>query len=398
MRALQSSRQRVTIIGGSYSGLITGIALARLGLNVSLLEFNRVFKKTARDEPCKLLAISKNSLAIVQEYLGLNLAKYGQSINQIKVLDHGDASMCLDFNPPEAGLDNFGIMIDEFKLNSLLIKKASTIANLTLIEDFKVTDIKNDGDLASVYGSQGKCYESEIVLVCDGKNSHTKSLLGVENYHKNYHQSAIVCDVSHEHNHMGVAVEKFTTQGPFAILPKKGGHDSSIVWTLPTELAQTVLKLDKISQLELVAQKFDGHLGQLKIASKLKAYPLNLNYSTTYCQGRFYILGDALHSIHPLAGQGLNLSLRDCQFLVSSIKESLALGLDIGSNAIINQYSKARFIDNQAMIEGTNFLNGIFSNDSHFLKAARIFGLDAINELPSVKKYFMLYASGLAGL
>ena len=386
-----SAALKAIIVGNGHLGIIAAIGLAKLGVNVSIIDHS--IRKQSFKSAQRLLALSKNSLDIINGFLNINLTDFGQAINFIRVLENG-TNKYLDFDPQEINLDNFGCMIEEHVLNEVLLNHLENIPHIELISDFEITDIIDNGLDASIIGKDYSI-NADLILACDGKNSPIRQLLGIESHSKNYNQSALVCDISHELNHMGIALENFTPQGPFAILPKKGGFDSSIVWTLPNDLADSVLSLNAHDQLKLIKLRFGDHLGNINLKSDIQAYPLVLNYNTVYSSGRFYLLGDSLHSIHPLAGQGLNLSIRDYQFIAESVHQSIVLGLDIGNNAIISNYKKNRLLDNQIMIESTHLLNLIFSNNNNCLKKIRSYGLKIVNNMPLLKSYFMRYASGL---
>ncbi len=383
----------VIVVGGSYLGLLSGITLAALGLKVVVLEKHDFDPLSRPSRPSRLFAISNGSCKIIKQQIGLDMVPLGQNINHIKVMEFGtDAS--LDFNPRDLSLDNFGVMVEESEFYEKLIDIARRTKGLTLIEKCVISDARSTEDMAEI-STKGPTYEASIVLVCDGKNSLLRDLLGIEGITKNYRQSGIICDIWHEADHQGVAVEKFTLQGPFAILPKKGGHESSIVWTLNEELADSVQNLKANEQIELIRERFGMDLGSIKLMSQLKRFPLELRYATTYAEGRFYLLGDALHALHPLAGQGLNLSLRDFEFVVNSIAEAKSLGLDVGANALMADYFKSRYLDNQIMIESTDFINALFSNSFSLLKCSRSLGLDLVDQMPALKSIFMRYAAGV---
>jgi 2-octaprenyl-6-methoxyphenol hydroxylase len=384
--------QDVVIIGGGYLGLLSGITLAKAGLRTVILERGCFSDMEVSSSPCRLFAISEGSRKIIHTYSGLDVSTLGQNINHIHVMEFG-SNAYLDFNPSDLDLPSFGVMVEESILHRQLLSIARSTTNLELIEKSKVLDVVTDDEIVQVI-TDNNTYKANVALVCDGKNSKVRGLLGIETVSKNYNQLGIICDIEHEYNHKGVAIENFTPQGPFAILPKIGGYESSLVWTLHINLADTMLSLSTDEQLSLICERFGGYLGKLKLKCPLRGYPLELKYATTYHKGRFYLLGDALHSIHPLAGQGLNLSVRDFEYVTKQIIESINLGLDIGMNIKLSYYLKSRSLDNQVMIESTNLLNALFSNNAYILKQFRATGLNIVNQLPALKRLFMLYASG----
>lgn len=385
------------IVGAGYLGMISAIGLASRGFEVLLLE-RRPYKPTSASttEPCRLFAISEGSLQVISSLCEIDITNLGQHINGIVVQEFSNGAF-LDFNPKQLNMHNFGIMIEESALMDALHERASHVSGIKSIQISEVRDIENTDDYAVVHTDVGS-WKGDIVLACDGKFSEVRDLLGIDTTFKSYDQHGVIADITHEKSHHGVAIENFTPQGPFAILPKKGGHESSIVWTLRSDLADGVKKLDKAQVVNLIRERMFDVFGKIELKSDVRSYPLDLKYATKYNVGRFYLLGDALHAIHPLAGQGLNLSIRDADFLINNIIKAKELGLDIGANGLLMEYFKNRSFDNQVMIESTNLLNGLFSNNNSFLRAFRSLGLDAVQEMPWLKKLFILYACGLMSL
>lgn len=382
------------IVGAGYLGLISAIALGSRDMNVIVLERkSKASKPSANNEPCRLFAISEGSLRVINSLCGLDISSLGQSINGIRVQEFSNGSF-LEFDPHQLHMKNFGIMIEEDTMMSALQKKATEYKSISYLYDVTINDVSSNDDDAEIHTNFGTI-SAPITLVCDGKFSEVRDLLGIETMLKRYHQHGVICDVGHSKNHHGIAIENFTAQGPFAILPKLGGHESSIVWTLESELATGLKKLSKDQITHLIEERMSGVLGDIELKSEVRSYPLDLKYANSYSSGRFYLLGDALHAIHPLAGQGLNLSIRDADFIINSIIKSASLGLDIGMNGLLTEYFKNRNTDNQMMIESTDLLNKLFSNNNVFLRLFRSVGLDAVEQMPGLKRLFILYACGL---
>jgi 2-octaprenyl-6-methoxyphenol hydroxylase len=384
----------VIIIGGGYNGLSLAGMLANAGIKVCLIEKNNLGgrAKNSRD-PARLLAIAKASCQIYKKYKLLsNIDVLGQGINHIRVVDH-DSHAFIDFDPKDINIDNFGYMVEEYVLGEALYKRLKASATLRILTGHKCGAIHYDANKVRVEIGP-EVLTAKLLVAADGRNSSIRALAGIDNIRQEYDQCAVICDVSHALDHLGIAVEKFMPSGPFAILPKKGGFSSSIVWTLPKAQAGALAKLSENEVLGLLQDRFAGYLGELKLASELKMFPLELVYARKYYGKRLALLGDALHAIHPLAGQGLNLSLRDADALAQLIIEQSNLGLDIGSEHMLKQYQTLREPDNLMMIEGTDKLNWLFANEILPLKLARRFGLKMVNKLPLLKKLFMKYASG----
>jgi 2-octaprenyl-6-methoxyphenol hydroxylase len=205
----------------------------------------------------------------------------------------------------------------------------------------------------------------------------------------------------HEQPHRGVAQEKFLPGGPFAILPmqdsEKGEHLSSIVWTERASLARRLLELDAPSFQAEFARRFGDFLGHVEPHGPRWSYPLGLVHAERYIDERLVLVGDAAHGLHPIAGQGYNLGVRDIAALVEVLVEDKRLGLDIGSAGTLERYARWRRADNFTMVAATDLLNRLFSNDIKPLRLVRDLGLAAVNRTPPLRRFFVRHAMGLVG-
>jgi 2-octaprenyl-6-methoxyphenol hydroxylase len=211
-----------------------------------------------------------------------------------------------------------------------------------------------------------------------------------------YGQSAIVTTVAHEREHHGCAEEHFLPAGPFAILPLKGNR-SSIVWTETAKEAERILALDDAGFHEELEKRFGLKLGDIRVAGVRRAYPLGYFIARSFIADRVALVGDAAHVIHPIAGQGLNLGLRDIAALAEVIADAARLGLDIGSADVLGRYQRWRRFDTMTMGVATDGLNRLFSNHSDVLRLVRDIGLGVVDRLPALKGAFIRQAAGVTG-
>lgn len=211
-----------------------------------------------------------------------------------------------------------------------------------------------------------------------------------------YPQSGIVCTVRHEFPHRGVAVEHFLNSGPFAILPMTGNR-SSIVWTERVETAKRMMALDEAGFTRELAGRFGDFLGGVELEGPRWSYPLALLHAERYSAPRLALLGDAAHAIHPIAGQGLNLGIRDVAALAELIVDDRRLGLDLGNPWLLDRYERRRRLDSVTLSAVTDGLNRLFSNSIEPLRTVRDLGLALVNRLPPVKRTLMRHAMGVLG-
>jgi 2-octaprenyl-6-methoxyphenol hydroxylase len=242
----------------------------------------------------------------------------------------------------------------------------------------------------------GRRATAPLLALCEGRQSATRERIGIAVRQWRYGQTGIVCSVAHERPHQGVAVERFFPDGPFARLPMTGDR-SSIVWALDDALSSTVLALGDAGFLGEVADRFGTDLGELRLASARWSYPLALVLADSYTARRAVLVGDAARGIHPIAGQGWNLALRDVAAVAEIVVDRLRLGLDPGDALALESYSSWRRFDGMTLVAVTDGINRLFATDLLPVRLAREAGLAAVERLGPVKRYFMQHAMGLIG-
>jgi 2-octaprenyl-6-methoxyphenol hydroxylase len=288
----------------------------------------------------------------------------------------------------------FAHMIENRYLIDALVAKAKEFGvdlRATAVDSFENLPHGIAATLAS-----GETLSARLLVGADGARSKIREQAGIVTHGWNYDQSAIVTTVAHEREHHGRAEEHFLPAGPFAILPLTGNR-VSIVWTESNRDAERMIALPDEEFLLELEKRFGLHLGDLKVAGPRKAFPLGLFTAREFIAERLALVGDAAHVIHPIAGQGLNMGLRDVAALAEAIADAARLGLDVGGSDVLERYQRWRRFDTMTMGVATDGLNKLFSNHSDVLRLARDVGLGVVERIPALKKVFIREAAGFTG-
>ncbi len=382
------------IIGGGYCGLLTAIGLHKNGAKVLLLEKNPHIRRVlSHNVPGRLLAISAGSLDICEKFGIANIE--GQSINHIRVWDCATSAI-IDFSPEMVRKQSFGTMIDESEfLNKIYEKLLSLdIEHITSVKNIKIDNNAYSAQVAFQHHDTGIEYTAcaPLLIVANGKMSTICIKSGIQYQKYNYNQYGLVCDVSHAEDHCGVAVEQFRPDGAFAILPKIGGYRSSLVWVVKAENADISVECSHKELEAMINERFGQYLGGAKLETKIKAFPLMNAICKQFYAQRMVVIGDAAHAMHPLAGQGVNLGIRDVRDLVAAVSEQMKYGLDLGDINMLKEYNIKRKFDADIMAETVLTLNNIFISKFFCIKLLRYIGLNAVNYMDAIKQQFVRYA------
>jgi 2-octaprenyl-6-methoxyphenol hydroxylase len=396
-----SERFDVVIVGGGMAGMSLGAALAGSGLSVAVVERldPAVLKEAAFDG--RTTSIAHGSAQVLRGIGLWPLIEAGaEPILDIRVADghpaRGISPLFLHYDHTEVGIDPFGYIVENRDLRDGLFRLAADLPTLEIIAPASVDETVRRADGATVSLSDGRRLECALVVGADGRNSPLRNAAGIQAIAFRYDQTAIVCTVKHERAHAGVAVELFLPGGPFAMLPMTGDR-TNIVWTERSALASEYMALDDAAFLQEVRRRFGDWLGDLELAGPRFSYPLGLMHASRYTERRLALISEAAHAIHPIAGQGLNLGIRDVAALAEAIVDAVRLGLEPGDSTVLARYEAWRRIDNTTLVAVTDLLNRLFSNDVPPIRAARDLGLAAVGKVPPLKRLFMRHAMGVVG-
>jgi 2-octaprenyl-6-methoxyphenol hydroxylase len=300
----------------------------------------------------------------------------------------------LSFAGEIAPHEPFAHMVENRMVVAALTKRAR--ADGVELRATAVRGIEVGGERVDASLSDDRVVGARLVVAADGARSAIREAAGIQSFGWDYEQSGIVTTVEHEREHHGRAEEHFLPAGPFAILPLKGKR-SSIVWTENAHAAERIVALPDAEFHAELERRFGLKLGEIKAVGPRRAFPLGLSVARSFVGERVALVGDAAHVIHPIAGQGLNLGLRDVAALAEAIADAARLGLDIGGADVLDRYQRWRRFDTLTMGVATDGLNRLFSNRSDALRIVRDIGLGLVERMPRLKDMFIREAAGLTG-
>lgn len=391
------------IVGGGLTGLAAAAALsAKRGgapFQLTLIDAGDPAKQREAEFDGRASAITATSKRMFKA-LGIwpALAPDAQPMEKIVVtdskLDAAARPALLQFAEPDFPGEPSAYMIENRHLYAALYDHVVQQDAVRLVTGQRADTVVFNSAEAQVHLEDGSSHAAPLLVAADGRGSRLRVEAGIETVNWSYPQSGIVTTVAHAKPHQGRAEENFLPAGPFAILPLKGNR-SSLVWTEDSALAADIMALDDEGFHAELVRRFGRHLGEVTPAGPRFSYPLAMHVAKTYTAPRLALLGDAAHGIHPIAGLGFNLALRDVAALADVLQAKARLGLDIGSEAVLQEYESWRRFDNLKVALMSDVLNRLFSNDSQALRIARDLGITVVNQLAPLKRFFMREAAGL---
>ncbi len=386
----------VLIIGGALIGGTLACALGRAGISVAVVDMaNPAVAMDAKfDGRASAIALSSRRLL---EGIGIwdKVSNSAAPMLDIRVSEAG-SRLFLHYDHGAVGDEPFGHMVENTHLRRALLEAMGTLDSVRLFAPSTCMELDRSGGRVHARLSGGERISAQVAIAADGRGSPTREAAGIGIVTWRYDQIAIVCTVSHEEPHRFIAHEHFLPAGPFAILPLLGNR-SSLVWTEREDLAPAILALDEEAFTIELRRRFGDFLGRVEVVGPRWSYPLCLHFANTAIAERLALVGDALHGMHPIAGQGLNMGFRDVAALAEVLTDTFRLGLDIGAPDVLEQYQRWRRFDNMLMLALTDGLNRLFSNDITPIRLARTLGLGTVNRIPPLKRFFMRHAMGLVG-
>lgn len=399
----------VVIGGGGFAGMTLGLALARSlpqDFRIAIIDRADPGEATSLASDGRASALSAASTQMLN-CLGVwsHVADEAQPIRDIDITDSSlEAAIRPTVLHYENTLSDAGTpndkpaswMVENFRLRNALAICTDEMPSITWLAPDSLESFEVDDHGVTVALASGRDCRGRLLIASDGRRSKIRDAAGIKTVNWAYSQLGIVTTVGHEKPHNDTAIQHFLPSGPFAILPLKGNR-SSLVWTEDEKRGREIMKLDDAAFLGELEQRFGRRLGAVELAGPRMAYPMETHLARTYIAPRLALIGDAAHGVHPIAGQGLNLALRDVAALTEVLVDTARLGLDIGAGEPLERYEQWRRFDNTLSTFVFDGFNRLFSSDNTALRAFRDFGLGLVDRSPSLKKMFVEEAAGLSG-
>ena len=399
MNRRQGQQAEVVVGGAGFAGLALAIALRQgLGDPFTVMVADPALAHARSKDP-RASAIAAAARRLF-EAIGVwgSVADNAQPILDMVVtdskLDDAVRPTFLTFGGEVEDGEPFAHMIENRHLVDALAGKAKSLG--IGLRATPVTGFAADANSAKVQFADGETITARLLVGADGARSLIREQAGIPTHGWNYDQSAIVTTVAHEREHNGRAEEHFLPAGPFAILPLTGRR-CSIVWTETFREAERIVALPDSEFHAELEKRFGLQLGDIEVVGPRRAFPLGLFTARTFIGERLALVGDAAHIIHPIAGQGLNMGLRDVAALAEAIADAARLGLDPGASEVLERYQRWRRFDTMTMGVATDGLNRLFSNHSDTLRLVRDVGLGLVERMPVLKRMFIREAAGFTG-
>ncbi len=410
--------QQVLIVGGGHVGLSFALLLAHHGIASTLLEKNSYPEIGPEDDRSRShyldsrnTALSRRTVQIYQE-IGLweQLQSHACRIDAVQISEQGSFGRA-QLNKKDEKVESFGQVMENAWLGRKLLLAVQDESLITIIDNAEVTTINQQADGVTLnfnyYGSSEdeQQLQASVLVACDGRDSNVRQLLNIGTTTYDYQQTAIVGVVETDKPHEHIAIERFSPAGPLAVLPLtdpdgdgnddyQTGYRRSVVWVCPTGEEQQYLA-DDAHFLATLQQAFGARAGTFIAAGRRGAYPLTRVLAKSQVDGRCVIMGNAAHTLHPVAGQGFNLCMRDAHVLAQMMSAQVMKGADIGDVSLLKRYEKSRLSDQKRVIRFCDAVVHGFTHPNPAIKLARNVALVAFDKLPNIKPLVATYAMGL---
>ena len=385
----------VIIVGGGPVGMTAALLLCQKGLKTAMLDRLDYSHILDEDYDGRTFAYAYGSKLILEQMgVWCDLEANAEPIRDIYVTSEGPGQG-LHYNAREVANHPMGYNIETRFYRSVIFKQLQQQENFELIAPCKIDNISFELATTSVHiDDDQRILNAPLILAADGKNSFIRKQVGIKSKQVPYNQKALVLVIEHTNHHNNCAYEHFLQAGPIAILPMKG-NKSGVIWSLRDDRADHFYALPDQELAKEIEEHFGQLLGKIKLVGNRWLFPLDVTIVKNYVAHRMVLIGDSAHGIHPVAGQGFNLGLRDVYDLAKHLEKSRNLGLDIGSISQLKEYERKRRVDVVSMTGICDGLVRLFSNDNRSVGHIRRIGLDITDRLPMLKRVLTKHAMGL---
>lgn len=411
MSFLPSSICPITIVGGGPIGLLFSLLFMRmLEKKGSILSFPsiRIIEKSSLknlsspDPDGRTVALTYRTVQLLKEIdLWSFLEKEAEPILDILVTEGKDHEG-VHYNHRSVG-EPLGYIVENYLLKKVLFKAVRAHQNIKILSDTSLENIEEHDAFLSLSLSDETSLKTQILIGADGRTSKVRALRNFDSYEVPYSQQALVCRIGHYYPHQGWALESFFPEGPFATLPLRGTkewpYQSGLVWCESVEKSKPLSFCTTEEFEDALSQKWNAdRFGMPTLISERWVYPLSATLVPSFIKPRTVLLGDAAHGVHPVAGQGLNLGIKDVIRLSEKMAEAIYLGLDAGSSTFLKSYERGRRFDSMSLFAVTHGMIRLFERKERSIAFLRKNALRAVDHIAPLKKAFMYEAMGLSVL
>jgi 2-octaprenylphenol hydroxylase len=386
----------IIVVGCGIAGATAAIALAQnTSLQILILDSKPLIPTWQENKfDSRVNAISPAAQRIFQQLdvWSAITAKRISPFKKMQIYD-GAGNGKLHFNCRDIHTPEMGFIVEENAIKESLWEKLRTLPNIRLLAPVELAALTEHKDYIELVTSDKQCFHARLLIAADGGLSWIREQANIELNTHQYHHEAIVCTVRTQKPHQQTAWQRFLTTGILAFLPLPDAHASSIVWSTTQAHANTLRTLDDEAFKQALTQAF-AHLGEVTEVSPRVSFNLQMRHTRQYVKARMALIGDAAHTIHPLAGQGVNLGLLDAASLTEVVLQAIAKKRDFASLSTLRRYERWRKAENAAMLGFVGAIKDLFGNETAAVKSIRNLGLNMINNVQSIKNFFANYAAG----
>ena len=391
----------IIIVGGGLNGSLLAIAAAKIGFSTIVLDSKETHSDELSSFDGRSYALAASSVRLLKNLdIFEDIRDCSQPILDIEILDgklvQGPSQFSLHFDNNEIHDGPMGYMIEDRFIQKALFAKILASKRIDYKFDSIVIKHYRQGNYISVRLDNGQKLRTKLVVGADGRNSDIAKQAKIKKSGWRYKQNALVCAIEHEIDHKGLAWQYFLPSGPLAILPMTGNR-SSIVWTEKTNDADAISLLDDNQYMEILNSRLGSFLGKSKLIGGRHSFPLELRIADRFIDDRLALIGDAAHSVHPIAGQGLNAGFKDVAVLAHVLQDSCQRGEDFGSLGVLKRYEEWRRFDSVQLAYSTDLFNRLFSNENEALQLIRNIGIKILDSIPAAKRNIIKEAAGITG-